>query len=354
MNIKKIVPGFIVCSAVAYIGSVLGDIFPKIGGASFAIILGILMGNTLAKNEVFAPGSAFSESNLLSYSIVLLGGTLNIYSVFSVGVKGVSFIVLQMGITMAAALWIGRKMKFEKKFTYLMGSGNAVCGSSAIGAVSPVVKPEKSDLGISITIVNLVGTVLMFLLPIIARPLFHGDIVMTSALIGGILQSVGQVIGAGQLVNIEVLQLATIFKIIRIIFIVLVVGYLGKRVNNDNRMQRIEAEVEKEIEVETNEVSLEDAKKNKVKKLHIPWYITGFFIFTTLKTIGIFTGDISSVFHLISSKFEIIALAGIGMRVKLATLFAQGPKAIKYGLAIGIVQVVAAVTLIELFYNMPL
>lgn len=354
MKIKKIIPGFIICSVVAYIGSILGGVFPKIGGASFSIILGILIGNTLAKNEKFAPGSAFSESNLLSYSIVLLGGTLNIYNVFSVGLKGVSFIILQMIITMSAAFWIGKKMKFEKKFTYLMGSGNAVCGSSAIGAVSPVVKPEKSDLGISITIVNLVGTILMFLLPVISKPLFHGDIVMTSALIGGVLQSVGQVIGAGQLVNSEVLELATIFKIIRIIFIVVVVGYLGKKTASDTRLQKIEAEVEMEIELETNEISLEDVKKNKIKKLNIPWYITGFFIFTTLKTIGIFNGDVSSVFHLISSKFEIIALAGIGMRVKLATLFAQGPKAIKYGLAIGVVQVIAAITLIEFFYNMPL
>ena len=354
MNIKKIIPSFIICSIVAYIGSILGGAFPKIGGASFAIVLGIIIGNTLAKNEVFAPGSAFSESNLLSYSIVLLGGTLNIHSVFSVGIKGVSFIVLQMCITMAAALWIGKKMKFEKKFTYLMGSGNAVCGSSAIGAVSPVVKPEKSDLGISITIVNLVGTVLMFLLPIIARPLFHGDTVMTSALIGGVLQSVGQVIGAGQLINSEVLQMATIFKIIRIIFIVLVVGYLGRKVAGDKKLQETEAEVKKEIGVEINEIFLEDAEKNKGKKLYIPWYITGFFIFTTLKTIGVFTGDISSIFHFISSKFEIIALAGIGMRVKLTTLFAQGPKAIKYGLAIGIVQIVTAVTLIQIFYNIPL
>ncbi|WP_037029037.1 YeiH family protein [Psychrilyobacter atlanticus] len=352
MNIKKIIPGFIVCSVIAYIGSVLGGIFPKLGGASFAIILGIILGNTLVKNEKFAAGSVFSESNLLSYSIVLLGGTLNIYSVFSVGVKGVSFIILQMVITVAAALWIGKKMKFEKKFTYLMGSGNAVCGSSAIGAVSPVVKPEKSDLGISITIVNLVGTVLMFLLPFISRVIFHGDTVMTSALIGGILQSVGQVIGAGQLVNNEVLELATIFKIIRIIFIVVLVTYLGKKVSADSKMAELEKEVEIEVEVEVNEATLEGSKKNGFKKLNIPWYITGFFIFTTLKTLGIFNGDLSNIFHFISSKFEIIALAGIGMRVKLSTLFSQGPKAITYGLAIGIIQVVAAITLIKIMYGL--
>ncbi len=345
MKIKKIVPGFIMCSMIAYIGTLLGGYFPKVGGASFAIILGIVVGNTLAKSEIFAEGSAFSESNLLSYSIVLLGGTLSIWNVLNVGVRGLSFIVLQMCITIAAALYIGRRMNFTKKFTYLMGSGNAVCGSSAIAAVAPVVKPERSDLGISITIVNLVGTLLMFLLPLMSKVIFQGDVTMTSALIGGVLQSVGQVIGAGQLMNNDILELATIFKIVRIIFIVAVVAYLGRKTTSDNLK---EAEIE--IEVETNEISLEEAGSQRVKKLHIPWYIKGFFIFTLMNTAGFFPEEISHLFHLISSKFEIIALAGIGMRVKLSTLFNQGPRAIKYGLAIGVVQVVAAVSLIELIY----
>ncbi len=349
MNIKKKIPGFIMCSLIAYAGTVLGGFFPKLGSASFAIILGIIIGNTLAKNEIFAEGSAFSESELLSYSIVLLGGTLSIWNVLNIGVSGILFIVLQMTITVVAALYIGRKMNFTKKFSYLMGSGNAVCGSSAIAAVAPVIKPEKSDLGISITIVNLVGTLLMFLLPFISRLIFHGDITMTSALIGGILQSVGQVIGAGQLMNNEVLELATIFKIVRIIFIVAVVAYLGKKASND-KMKEIEKEVELEIEVETNEATLSEVSSKKAKKLQIPWYIKGFFLFTILKTVGIFTGNVSHIFHLISSKFEIIALAGIGMRVKFSTLFSQGPKAIKYGLAIGIVQVGAAILLIEAIY----
>jgi len=352
MNIKKIIPGFIVCSIIAYIGSILGGIFPKLGGASFSIILGIILGNTLVKSNKFAAGSAFSESNLLSYSIVLLGGTLNIYSVFSIGVKGVSFIIIQMITTITVALWIGKKMKFKKKFTYLMGSGHAVCGSSAIGAVSPVVKPEKSDLGISITIVNLVGTILMFLLPLISKIIFNGDTVMTSALIGGVLQSVGQVIGAGQLVNSAVLELSTIFKIIRIIFIVFLVIYLDKKVSSDRKVTKLEKEVETEIEVEINEITLEESKKNKFRKLNIPWYITGFFIFTTLKTLGIFNTDLSNIFHFVSSKFEIIALAGIGMRVKFSVLFEQGPKAITYGLAIGTMQVITAITFIKIIYGL--
>jgi uncharacterized membrane protein YadS len=117
-------------------------------------------------------------------------------------------------------------------------------------------------------------------------------------------------------------------------------------------MAKLEKEIEIEVEVEVNEATLEGTKKNGFKKLNIPWYITGFFFFTTLKTLGVFNGDLSNIFHFISSKFEIIALAGIGMRVKLSTLFSQGPKAITYGLAIGVIQVVSAITFIKIMYGL--
>ena len=52
-----------------------------------------------------------------------------------------------MGLTILAAYWIGRKLGFGKKFSLLMGAGNAVCGSSAIATVSPVIKAESKDKG---------------------------------------------------------------------------------------------------------------------------------------------------------------------------------------------------------------
>ena len=171
--VKKIIPGFTVCLLISYISSQIGNFFPKLGSASFAIIFGIILGNTVAENKIFENGAKFSESKILACSIVLLGGTLNIWSVMSIGVKGIFFIAVQMLITISVSIYFGKKMKFEKKFTYLMGAGNAVCGTSAIGAVAPVVKPKKSDLGISVTMVNLLGTMLMFILPAISKLFFQ-------------------------------------------------------------------------------------------------------------------------------------------------------------------------------------
>lgn len=340
-SIKKIVPGLLVCILIAQLGLFLGKFIPSVGGAPLAIFLGLIAGNTFAKSKKFAAGSKFSESDLLSYSIVLLGGTLSINTILQLGFSGIFFIILQMGLTIALTMFIGKKLGFSKHFSALMASGNAVCGSSAIGATSPVIKANDNDKGISITIVNLTGTLLMFALLPIANLLYNFNTLETSALLGGILQSVGQVIAAGSMVNHKVLELATIFKIVRIVFLVIVVFWCSKEFKNNN--------IEKEIEADTK-ISLENEAYSKQKNsLSIPWYIIGFFILCALFSLGLIPDTFSKTFKLISSKFEIIALAGIGMRINISELIKQGPKASLYGILVGISQIVIAVVLIKIF-----
>ncbi|MGL4788001.1 MAG: YeiH family protein, partial [Cetobacterium sp.] len=253
------------------------------------------------------------------------------------GVSGIAFILLQMTLTIALTMFIGKKLGFSKHFRALMASGNAVCGSSAIGASSPVINAEDNDKGISITIVNLTGTMLMFALIPIASYLYNFETLQTSALLGGILQSVGQVIAAGSMVNHNVLEMATIFKIVRIVFLVVVVLWLSREFNN------------KELEIDTEFALEEEAYSKKKNKISVPWYIIGFFILCILFSFGLIPSEISKTFKLISSKFEIVALAGIGMRVNISELVKQGPKASLYGLLVGLSQIFIAIILIKIF-----
>lgn len=335
--IKKIAPGLIICTLIAQLGLFFGKFIPSIGGAPLAIFIGLLAGNTFAKSKIFAPGSKFSESDLLSYSIVLLGGTLSFNTILQLGFSGIIFIILQMGLTITLAMFIGKKLGFSKHFSALMASGNAVCGSSAIGATSPVIKANDNDKGISITIVNLTGTLLMFALLPVANYLYSYNTLKTSALLGGILQSVGQVIAAGSMVNHNVLEISTIFKIVRIVFLVIVVIWCSKEFKNNDFEKNTQIALQKE-----------GYSKNK-KNFSIPWYIIGFFILCAFFSFGLIPESFSKVFKLISSKFEIIALAGIGMRINISELIKQGPKASLYGIFVGISQIVIAVILIKIF-----
>ena len=334
LNVREILPGLILSIFIAYISLFLGKFVPSLGAASLSIFIGIFFRNLVFKDtELFTKGSEFAESNILAYSIVLLGATMSIRTILQIGFTGVTFIVFQMTITIIGAIFIGKKLGFSKNFSMLMASGNAVCGSAAIASTSPVIGANEQEKGISITIVNVTGTVLMLLLPFIAGILYSHETVNTSALIGGILQSVGQVVASGSMVNEPVKDLSTIFKIVRVIFLVFVVLSFGMIKNReDKNNQTLE---NKDIEV----------KKNKIK---IPWYVMGFFIMCALYSIGFIPKNVSLIIKTISNRFEIIALAGIGMRVHLKTLIKQGVKASVYALMIACVQIISAVALIRL------
>lgn len=326
-KIAEILPGLIVCIIIAFIGKLIGSYIPSIGAATIAIFIGMAYGNTLGNKKIYSKGNKFAESDLLSYSIVLLGGTLSAETILKLGVSGVTFIVLQMIVTIIFAILIGKKLGFSENFRFLMASGNAVCGSSAIAATAPVIGADDDEKGITITIVNVTGTVLMILLPLIAKIVFATETTKTSALIGGTLQSVGQVVASGSLINEHVKDLATIFKIVRIMFLVFVV--LGF------------AQMKKK--------SYQSNNKKSSSKVKVPWYIIGFFIMCSLFTVGVFSQQVSKIFKLISNNFEIIALAGIGMRVNFRELIKQGAKASIYALGVATIQVVSAIILITVF-----
>lgn len=335
--ILSILPGFIVCVGIGFISQVIAHFVPTVGAALFSIVLGIIAGNTIFAKEFFNKGSKFSESRLLEYSIVLTGLTLNLKDIISVGWQGVLFIICQMTLTIVIAYLLGKLLRFGKKFSLLMCSGNAVCGSSAITTVADVIHSEEKDKGISITAVNLTGTVLMIILPFITGALYSNNTLLSSALIGGTLQSVGHVIGSATFINSDVVAMATIFKIIRIIFIVFVALSFSKL--NTNEGERL---FSKNHNV---------AKEGKVKA-RIPWYIIGFFILSIIATTNIVPGFLTNTAHTVSSQFEIIALAGIGMRVKFRDLIKEGPKALLYGGAVGACQIGIAIGLIFIFFGL--
>ena len=241
------------------------------------------------------------------------------------------FIVCQMALTITAAYLIGRRFGFGRRFCLLMGAGNAVCGSSAIATVSPVVGADSKDKGISITIVNVTGTVLMVLLPVITGLVYNHAMLPTTAMIGGVMQSIGQVIASAGLVGPEFVPDAPIFKIIRIVFIVFVALAFS----------RLNPEEEGSL--------FAGGKAAGGVKAGVPWFIIGFFIMAVLNTLGVVPAPVSAAAKFVSGQFEIIALAAIGMRVKFRDLVKEGPRALGYGLSVGVCQVLFALGLIRLF-----
>lgn len=321
---KPILPGLSLSIGVAIIAKLFALFLPKLGGATLAILLGIILGNTFFKQPDLAAGTKFSESKLLEYSVVLLGLTVTFQTIGEMGIKGLIFILLIMTTVIIGAYWIGRKLGFNEKMALMMAGGNAVCGSSAIGAIAPAIEANDEEKGQIITLVNLLGTVMMLTLPFLGMSLFGDALLSKSALLGGTLQSVGQVIAGASLINPETVKYAMLFKITRIIFLVVVVFLFERKAKQDDLV----------------------TVKGSKKKFPIPWYVTCFLIFCVINSFVTLPAIFDEGAHFISTWFETTALAAIGLRLDFRKFLKEGPRFLVYGLSVGTVQTVAALVFI--------
>ena len=349
-ELDGVLPGLAASIAISLVSQFFARFLPTLGAALIAILLGMLLGNTVLNRPELGSGTKFSEKRLLEYAIVLNGLILDFQVLKSAGIKGFVFILLQMGLTIFVTYRLGKVFGFGKRFSLLMGAGNAVCGSSAIGTVSPIVQADNKEKGISITIVNLTGTALMILLPVLGAVFYASDTLRTSALIGGTVQSVGQVVAAAKLVNDEVVTLATVFKLMRVLLIIGVAVLYGRMNMNEGESLFTRKKRAGITAGEAADGAGASASPAAVS-YGVPWFLTGFVVFFLIRSfIGVPDSALIAS-KAISTQFEVAALAAIGMRVKFADIIKEGPKAMLYGLTVGAVQVLMAVALIRVFFG---
>ncbi|WP_423363478.1 YeiH family protein [Mycoplasma sp. P36-A1] len=316
-EIKLIIPGLVLSFIIAVFSKYL-DKYLNVGAATIAIVIGIILGNIFFKQDVFKSGTQFSEKRLLEYSVALLGFSVTFKTLIDLGLGSIIYILLQVVITLTVGFIVGKKLGFSKKFSILMGAGNAICGSNAVAAVSGAIDAKEEEKGLAITMVNLLGTIMMFVAPIVTFYLYNNETFHTSALIGGVLQSVGQVVASAAMINNEVLDLSLIFKVVRILTLLIVV-LLATKMNDS------------------------ESKKSKVK---FPWYVIAFFVIAGISTIISLPQNAIANIKDVSGWFDIIALAAIGLRLNINLILNQGFKLIAYILIIATISLISSTFLI--------
>lgn len=328
---REMLPGFALSLLVAVIAKGLAILVPSIGAASLAICIGIILGNTICRSTRLEQGTKFSESKLLEISVALLGLTVTFQTIGDLGLSSLIYIICMMTSVILFTYFVGRKMGFKDEMSLMIAGGNAVCGSSAIGAIAPAIKADSRDKGQAIVLINLLGTILMFVLPLLGVQLLGFSDLANSALTGGVLQSVGQVVASASLINGTVIQYATLFKITRILFLVVVVFTFERFMTRKRELTRDE------------KVSLASIFKS------IPWYILAFLLLCLANSSLVLPALFATSSKVISSWFEITALAAIGLRLDFNKFLQEGPRFLIYMGLIGAFQVIMALILIFIF-----
>lgn len=319
-------PGLAASLFVTLLAFTLAQFIPLIGVAPLALVLGMILGNTFLRSPKLSLGTKLAESRFLEYAIILLAFTMDTQNFGQMGLPSLAFVSLVFMLSLVGSYRLAQRLGFSRDASTLLAGGTAICGSSAIGALAPLTKASEQEKGTAIVLVNLLGTLLMFLFPLAAVLLNLQDL-QQAALIGGTLQSVGQVAAAANLLSPAVLPLAMLFKLTRILYLVPVLFFL---------------------EFWTKEKEVVPVKKaNPLKK--VPYYLYGFILASLLNILLDLPDPLTVSLQSLMTWLEWLALAAIGLRLDLRTFMKNAPVYGSYILIIGLVQFVLALVGIWMF-----
>jgi uncharacterized integral membrane protein (TIGR00698 family) len=185
LRFLRIVPGVLLLAAIGYAGKLLEVnvgkyakahhwVFPNIEYVLWAILLGLIISNTIGVPEIFRSGVATYEF-WLKAGIVLLGSRFLLGDILKLG--GVSLVLVAIEIigSLAFMTLLGRLFKLKPKLTTLLAVGSAVCGVSAIIATKGAIDADDEDSSFSIAAILALGAFALFTFPLIGHYLHLSD-----------------------------------------------------------------------------------------------------------------------------------------------------------------------------------
>jgi uncharacterized integral membrane protein (TIGR00698 family) len=232
---------------VLLILSATGFISPPI-----ALCAGIIFG--LSLTHPYSPDSKSLSKFLLQASIVALGFGMNLHEVLKAGRNGFLYTFLGITFAMLAGLLIGKLLIVRGTTSYLISTGTAICGGSAIAAVGPILHASEEEMAVSLGTVFILNSIALFIFPVIGKSLglTQSQFGLWSALA---IHDTSSVVGAASRYGTEALIIATTVKLARALWIVPLAFFTA-------------------------------AIRRGKSKVTIPWFILFFFLAAVINTYG--------------------------------------------------------------------
>ena len=205
-----------VCLLLGYVPSL--SVFSSWVTPPVSLFLGLVF--ALLCGQAYPKFNKKVSKKLLQYSVVGLGFGMNLHASLASGKEGMLFTIVSVVGTMLIGMFIGRKLlKVNRDTSYLISSGTAICGGSAIAAVGPVIKAKDSDMSVALATVFVLNAVALFVFPVLGEWLgLTQQEFGTWAAIA--IHDTSSVVGAGAAYGEEALQVATTIKLTRALWII--------------------------------------------------------------------------------------------------------------------------------------
>lgn len=243
---------------------------------------------------------------LLQVAVVCLGFNMNLHESLKSGSEGMMFSVVSVIGVMVLGILIGYWFHINRKTAYLISSGTAICGGSAIAAVGPVLKADENEMAVSLGVIFILNAVALFIFPPIGHMLDMSQQQFgTWAAIA--IHDTSSVVGAGEQYGETALQMATLIKLTRALWIIplaLVTMFIFRE---------------------------------KGSKISIPWFIFIFILAMVVNTYVALPGWFVDTMVWIARRGMVVTLFLIGASLSVATVRQVGVKSLLLAILLWIV-----------------
>ncbi len=261
-----------------------------------ALLLGITFALTLG--NPFPKASKQGSKILLQVCVVLLGFSMDLNSVIKAGSQGILFSLVSISGVFLLGWWLQRMLKLRPIAGLLVSTGTAICGGSAIAAMSSVANADQEDVSVAVGTVFILNAIALMVFPVLGHAfgLTEAQFGMWS---GIAIHDVASVVGAGKAYGPIALDVGTAVKLSRVLYLIpitLIAAWWFKRTG-------------------TQSEGAEDVAKGA-----FPYFILGFIGASILRTYVPQIGEHAATIKLVASAGLAVALYLIGSGITRKTL----------------------------------
>ncbi len=326
---QRLLPGLALGGAVTAAAFLLRSLelpgLTRLSPLMLAIMIGMLVRNTLGRPEAARAGLAFSLRGPLRLGIILLGLQVTLAEILGIGWSGLLILAFALLSTYLFTLWLGGRLGVAPGLATLIAAGTGVCGASAIVAANTVVRDGDESVAYALATVTLFGTIAMFSYPLIGAAL-HMPTEVYGLWSGASVHEVAQVVAAGFARGQAEGEFATVAKLARVLMLApLVIGmglWAARQTQGGSR----------------------------TGSPPIPWFVFGFLALVLLGDTGWIDPQLRRYANPATQILLTFALAAVGLETDIRRLIAQGWQPLLLG-ALATVYIALSTLLLALLWG---
>ena len=364
VSVRRVVPGVLVAIVLAVLAKSMSDSIaqgaiglPKIplSPVLYAVLIGMLWRNTLGVPAWTSDGLNWAMHRLLRTGIALVGLRLTLAGASAIALTALPVALGCLATALVAGLGLSRVLSVPRRLGILLAIGTAVCGCTAVVAMSPVIRAKHAETAFAVTCVVLFGCVAMLLYPWLAGHFFGHSPVHAGVFLGTAIHDTSQVIGSALIYSQQAnapdaLSAASVAKLLRNLSIIVLIPAAAWL------MRKEEA---REAQERSDDPRLEGAPLRAPKSSAVPFFVFAFILFVIIRTAGdgVFHPD-APMWHAAvnagqtaSELFLVCGMTAVGLSVSFNDMWRIGWRPLAAGFLVATLVGLCSLTLTSGMYR---